>query len=121
MYKDYVDIAHSHGKKIFMHSDGYTLQIIPHLIEIGLDAMNAQIFCIGVDKLAPFKGKLTFWGEIDRQHLLPYATLTEIEEAVKKVYNTLWDNGGCIAQCEFGPGAKPENVYKVFETWSKIR
>ena len=103
-----------------MHSDGNTLQIIPHLIEIGLDAINAQIFCIGIDKLAQFKGKITFWGEIDRQHLLPYATQSEIEDAVKKVFNTLWDNGGCIAQCEFGPGAMPENVYKVFETWSKM-
>lgn len=121
MYRDYIDIAHRHGKKIFMHSDGNTLQIIPHLIEIGLDAINAQIFCIGVDNLAQFKGKITFWGEIDRQHLLPHATLTEIEDAVKKVYNTLWNNGGCIAQCEFGPGAKPGNVYKVFETWSRIR
>ena len=25
-----------------------------------------------------------------------------------------------IAQCEFGPGAKPENVYEVFETWNRL-
>ena len=34
-----------------MHSDGYTLDIIPRLIDMGLDAINAQIFCIGIDKL----------------------------------------------------------------------
>ena len=45
MYKDYIDIAKKHGKKTFMHSDGYTLQIIPHLIDLGLDAFNTQIFC----------------------------------------------------------------------------
>ena len=49
-------------KKMFMHSDGNTLRIIPKLIDLGLDAMNCQIFCIGIEKLAPFKGKLTFWG-----------------------------------------------------------
>lgn len=54
MYKDYADIAHRHGKRLFMHSDGYTLDIIPHLIEIGVDAANLQLFCIGLDKLAPF-------------------------------------------------------------------
>ena len=33
MYKDYIDIAHNAGKKISMHSDGYTLDILPDLIE----------------------------------------------------------------------------------------
>lgn len=121
MYRDYVEIAHRYGKKAFMHSDGNTLSIIPHLIEIGLDAFNTQIFCIGVDKLAPFRGKITFWGEIDRQHLLPYASLDEIDKAVDCVYHTLWNDGGCIAQCEFGAGANPENVYEVFKRWAAVR
>lgn len=121
MYKDYIDIAHSHGKKMFMHSDGNTLRIIPKLIDIGLDAMNAQIFCIGVDNLAQYKGKLTFWGEIDRQHLIPHGTTEDIDNAVQKVYDTLWQDGGCIAQCEFGPGANPDNVYRIFEKWSSLR
>ena len=120
LYQQYIDIAHSHGKKISMHSDGYTLDIIPDLIEMGLDALNTQIFCIGVDKLAPFKGKITFWGEICRQHLLPYGTVEEIRNSVRQVYDTLWDNGGCVAQCEFGAGAKPENVAAVFETWDEL-
>lgn len=120
MYKDYIDIAHKHGKKMFMHSDGYTLDIIPRLIDLGLDAMNAQIFCMGIDNLAQYKGHITFWGEIDRQHILPYGSPKDVEEAVKKVYDTLWQQGHCIAQCEFGIGAKPENVYKVFETWDQL-
>lgn len=120
MYKDYIDIAKKYHKKIFMHSDGNTLQIIPDLIELGLDALNAQIFCIGVEKLEPYAGKLTFWGEIDRQHMLVEGTEEEISSAVKKVKDTLWRDGGCIAQCEFGPGAKPENVYEVFHTWNEI-
>lgn len=85
-----------------------------------MDAMNAQIFCIGVENLAPYAGKLTFWGEIDRQHMLVEATTEEIASAVKKVKDTLWKDGGCIAQCEFGPGANPENVYEVFHTWNEI-
>lgn len=117
MYKDYIDIAHKHGKKIFMHSDGNTLEIFPHLIEMGLDAINSQIFCIGIDKLEQYKGKITFWGEIDRQHLLPNGTVKDIDDAVKYVREKLWSNGGCIAQCEFGPGAKPLNVYEIFKAW----
>ena len=51
LYKDYINIAKKHGKKTFMHSDGYTLEVIPHLIDVGLDAINTQIFCIGLEKL----------------------------------------------------------------------
>lgn len=120
MYRDFVDIAHTHGKKIFMHSDGNVLKIYPHLIDIGVDAMNSQLFCMGVENLAPFKGKITFWGEIDRQYILPWGTVEDAQNAVKLVHDTLWDNGGCIAQCEFGPGAKPENVHMVFETWNRV-
>lgn len=120
MYKDYIDIAHRCGKKIFMHSDGFIVDILPHLIELGLDAVNAQLFCMGVENLSQFKGAITFWGEIDRQHLLPSGTLEDIRAAVKSVKTNLWENGGCIAQCEFGPGAKPQNVREVFDAWEKM-
>lgn len=120
LYKDYINIAHQHGKKIFMHSDGNILAIFPHLIDLGLDAINSQIFCMGLDKLKEFRGSISFWGEVDRQYLLPYATSAEVEAAVIAIKDNLWANGGCIAQCEFGPGANPENVTKVFETWEKL-
>lgn len=120
MYRDYVQIAHAAGKKFFMHSDGHILAIYPDLIEIGVDALNSQIFCMGVEKLAPFAGQITFWGEIDRQRLLAFATPAEVEAAVRSVYAQLWRNGGCIAQCEFGAGARPENVARVFATWDEI-
>jgi hypothetical protein len=121
LYRDYIEIAHAHGKYAFMHSDGHILTILPDLIEIGLDAINAQIFCMDMEKLGALcKGKITFWGEIDRQYLLPYGTAEEIINAVKSVKQALHENGGVIAQCEFGPGAKPENVYLVFETWDKL-
>ncbi len=67
-----------------------------------------------------FKGKITFWGEIDRQHLLPEGSQQDVATAVKKVYKNLYSDGGIIAQLEFGPGAKPENVKTVFETWQSL-
>ena len=117
-YADYVAIARKYGKKIFMHSDGYIIDILPHLIEIGIDAINSQIFCMGIEKLAQFKGKITFWGEIDRQYLLSRGTAEEVREAVRKVRSLLWDNGGCIAQVDFGVGANPDNVFAALETWT---
>lgn len=43
-------------------------------------------------------GKITFWEEIDRQHLLVKGSKKDIKEAVEKVRHMLWRNGGCIAQ-----------------------
>ncbi len=120
MYRDYVQIAHAAGKKAFMHSDGHILAIYPDLVEIGVDAVNSQLFCMGIADLEPFAGRITFWGEIDRQDLLPNGTLDDIEAAVTDVHRRLWRDGGCIAQCEFGAGARPENVRRVYETWDRL-
>lgn len=120
MYADYARIAHRAGKRIFMHSDGNIGAIIPDLIEIGIDAVNAQIFCIGLEKLRPYAGRITFWGEMDRQHLLPNGTPADLDRAVREVHATLGGSGGCIAQLEFGPGAKPENVVQTFRSWDAL-
>ena len=120
MYKDYIDIAHSAGKKAFMHSDGHILEIYPDLIGMGLDAINSQIFCMGIDNLKQYAGKITFWGEMDRQHLLPHGTPDEINDAVAKLKENLWTDGGCIAQLEFSAGTNPANVALTFEAWDRI-
>jgi len=119
LYRDHVAVARKHGKKLFMHSDGNVLRILPRLVGMGIDALNLQLFCMDFSQLAAFKGKVTFWGEIDRQQILPNGTLEEVDAAVARVREHFWENGGCIAQCEFGPGARPENVYRVFEAWDR--
>lgn len=82
--------------------------------------MNSQIFCMGVENLTPFAGRITFWGEIDRQWLLPRGAPDDIDRAVRQAHEHLWRKGGCIAQCEFGAGAKPENVRQMFESWNRL-
>lgn len=120
MYKDYVDIAKSCGKYVFMHSDGYITEIMEDLIDIGIDALNSQIFCMDIKELGnKFRGKITFWGEIDRQNLLPHGRVEDIEKAVALVYEELYEKGGVIAQCEFGLEARPENVIAVFKSWNR--
>jgi hypothetical protein len=120
LYREYIEIAHAHGKPMFMHSDGYIADILPDLVEYGLDAINSQVFCMGFEKLRPLKGKITFWGEIDRQELLPQGTQEDIRRAVEEFQDNLYDRGGVIGQCEFGLAARPENVRKVFETWASL-
>ena len=64
-----------------MHSDGNITEIIPDLIEIGIDALNSQLFCMDIEELGKkFRGKITFWGEIDRQNILPNGNRKDIED-----------------------------------------
>lgn len=121
LYRDYAEIAHRHGKYAFMHSDGYITDIYPDLIEIGVDALNSQVFCMDVPELGRrFGGQITFWGEVDRQHLLPRGTPGDVAAAVRTAKEAFFRNGGAIAQCEFGIGARPENVEAVFQTWKSL-
>jgi len=121
MYAEYIDLAHSRGKYVFMHSDGYILDILEDLIALGLDALNCQIACMGIGTVGErFAGQCTFWGEIDRQQLLPHGMRRDVLAVVREMHAALYRNGGVIAQCEFGPGAKPDNVLAVFEAWDGV-
>jgi hypothetical protein len=46
--------------------------------------------------------------------------MDQVATAVREVREHLYANGGVIAQCEFGPGAVPENVLHVFRTWRDL-
>ncbi|NOZ62863.1 MAG: methyltransferase [Calditrichaeota bacterium] len=122
LYKEYCDMAHAEGKFVFMHSDGYIQEIFTDLVEIGVDAINSQLFTMDFEYLRDnVKGKITFWGEIDRQHVLPSENPQQGRDAVRKVAEYLYDpTGGIVAQLEFGAGANPETVLAVFEEWEKI-
>jgi hypothetical protein len=119
LYADYVNLIHSAGKFAFMHSDGHIAAIYPDLIEIGVDALNSQLFCMDIEALGQaYRGKITFWGEIDRQGLLPFGTPDAVKAGVRRVRRALDDgSGGVIAQCEWGNDVPIENVAAVFEAW----
>jgi len=122
MYKEYADLAHDRGKFIFMHSDGNIEEILPDLAEIGVDAVNSQLFCMDLERVArDVKGKITFWGEIDRQHVLPAADPGAGRSAVRDVARHLYDpRGGIIAQLEFGLAANPAVVAAVYDEWDRV-
>ena len=122
LYQDFADIAHQNGKFLFMHSDGNIMQIYQDLIEIGIDAVNSQLFVMDMNELKETaKGKITFWGEIDRQHVLISEDESVVREAVRKVANHLYDPaGGIIAQFELGLGTYPSNGAIIFDEWNKI-
>jgi hypothetical protein len=123
LYRDYVELLHQHGKYAFMHSDGFIEAIYPDLVEIGVDALNSQLFCMNIEELGRrYFGQITFWGEIDRQHILPFGTTEEVRAAVRKAAKALIpaQRTGAIAQCEWGVNDPAANIEAVFEEWNNI-
>ena len=122
MYKDYCDILRAKGKYVFFHSDGHISAIYPDLIEVGVHAINSQLFCMDIEELGKnHAGEVTFWGEIDRQQILPFGTEEDVRQAVRRVHNaTKHAHGGVIAQCEWGKNSRPQNVAAVFEEWDRL-
>jgi hypothetical protein len=123
LYKEYCDLAHSRGKSVFMHSDGCIIDIYDDIIEIGVDALNSQLFCMDMAVLAKkAMGRIAFWGEIDRQHVLPSTDPQTGRDAVRTVARNLYDTkGGVIIQFECGPGANPETIRAVLDEWESVQ
>ena len=121
-YKEYIDLAHAQGRATFMHSDGNIQSIYPDLIDIGLDAVNSQLACMDLDELMTCaKGRITFWGELDRQHVLTSNDPLIPRQAVREIASHLYDSsGGMIAQLSFDLGVVPRMVETAFEEWNKI-
>lgn len=125
LYRDYCDLLHAKGKFVFFHSDGNIEMIYPDLVEIGVDAINSQLFCMDIEKLVENYGdKITFYGEIDRQYILPFGSVEDVRNAVRRVANAVMrKNGkrtGAFAQCEWNAIDPYENIVAVFEQWDKI-
>ena len=122
LYRDYVEAIHASGKFALMHSDGCIQEVFPDLVEIGVDAVNSQLFVMDMAELARVaKGRLTFWGEIDRQHVLPARDPQVGRDAVRKVAEHLYDpSGGIWAQFEMTPGSNPEVAMAIFDEWERV-
>lgn len=123
LYRDYCELAHAHGKFAFMHSDGNIASVYEDLIEVGVDALNSQLFCMDMADLERrAKGRITFWGEIDRQHVLTSPDPETGRKAVQQVARHLYDpRGGLIAQFELTPGSNPDTAIAIFEEWERVQ
>jgi hypothetical protein len=121
LYRDYCEIVRKAGKFVFFHSDGNIEPIYGDFVELGIHAINSQLFCMNIERLGRmYRGRITFWGEIDRQQVLPYGSPSQVRDAVLRVRRALEDPaGGVIAQCEWGKDNRRENVEAVFEAWEE--
>ena len=107
------------GKLVMMHSCGCVQDLLPDLVEIGLDVLEPVQPCNDLQLLKhQFGDRLTFWGGIDTQQLLPFGTPADVKREAARVIRLLGKGGGHI----IGPSQEVmkdvplENVIALIET-----
>jgi uroporphyrinogen-III decarboxylase len=106
--------------KIAFHSDGNIFSIIPDLIEVGLDILNPvqpkSMDPATVKKM--YGDKLTLWGTIDIQEVLPFGTAEDVAREVKLRLRTVGKGGGLIISPAHNiqPEVPLANILAFYET-----
>ncbi len=114
------------GAHIFLHSCGGIYQMIPHLIEAGVEILNpvqTSASYMEPERLKREFGRdITFWGGgCDTQHLLARATPAEVREDVRRRLEVFMPGGGFV----WAPvhnilaDVPPENVLALAEAVSE--
>ena len=109
----------SHGKYVVIHSCGKVDEVFPDLIACGLDVFNPfqpEVIDVFAAK-AQFGDRLSFFGGISTQRLLPYGTPQQVRTEVRILLKEIGRDGGYIAAPAHSiPGdAKPENILAMLE------
>ena len=84
--------------KIWYHSDGKINDLVPDLIEVGVDILNpVQPECVDHAWVKQtFGGQLAFSGGLGVQSVLPFGSPEEVREHVRATIQTLGAGGGLI-------------------------
>lgn len=113
---------------ILLHCDGAIRELIPDLIEIGVDGLNPIQYTLpemsAVELKRDFGKELTFWGgALDTQSILPFGRPEEIRDAVKRNLDTLAPGGGfvCCQTHIIQSDVPTENMVAYFEAVSEFR
>lgn len=113
--------VHKAGKYTLSHCCGNAKEIIPDLIEIGLDVIES----VQPEAMNPYELKkefgrdMTFFGGLGSQRLVPFGTPAEIKEEVKKLCFNMAQGGGYILgpAKALQPETPTENAVAVVEAF----
>ncbi len=123
--KRLVEQAHSYGVKVIYHSCGSIADVIPDLIEAGVDVVHPiQALAAGMEPdvlKEKFGEKVAFCGGVDTQDLLVNASPEDVHSKVKEL-RTLFPTGLIISPSHEAilPDVPPKNIAALFEEARKV-
>lgn len=121
--KRLTELGHSYGLKVMMHCCGGFRDLIPSMIESGLDGLHAiQTSCHGMnlgELKSEFGDHIVFNGCIDSNLVLIHGTPDQVQQETMKVLEVMKPGGGFIAGASHDyllEETPVENVGTMFET-----
>lgn len=125
--KKYYDLIHGlTDAPLMLHSCGSLYEILPDLIEIGVQILNpVQTHATNMDPVrlkTEFGKNLTFWGGVDIQEVLPYGTPEQVRDEVKHLFETLGKGGGWVLgpSHNIQPEVPPENIIAMYRAGREV-
>jgi uroporphyrinogen decarboxylase len=123
-YRRGLDWIHQNtDMKVFLHSDGAIVPLIPSLIEMGVDILNpVQTSARGMDMALlkkQFGDRLVFWGgSLDCQKTLPFGTPEEVAAEVEAHVRNFSPGGGYVFASVHNVQAAvpPDNLVAMYDT-----
>lgn len=115
--------VHDAGKIALNHCCGSVAEIMPDLIEIGLDVLESvQPEAAGMNpyELKKRYGKhITFWGGLGSQSIIPFGTPGELTAEIDKLAREMSVGGGYILAPakDLQPGTPVENAAAIVEAF----
>jgi uroporphyrinogen decarboxylase len=92
--------VHRHGMLVMHHSCGSVAEIMPDIIEIGMDVLESvQPEAVGMNPYElkrKWGDKISFWGGLGSQSTIPFGTPDEIRAEVRRLKRELGASGGYI-------------------------
>ncbi len=122
-YTRITESVHRHGMDFFLHSCGMIMDIIPDIIEMGVDVLQLdQPQLMGHENLADrFASKICFWNTVDIQWSVdPKRTDEDIRQEVASMTRIYGREGGFIARQYPQPediGLTPERNMVIYEAF----
>ncbi|NQT86850.1 hypothetical protein HQ560_08810 [bacterium] len=119
------EAVHARGKIVMSHSCGSVADILPDIIEIGLDVLESvQPEAAGMNpyKLKKAYGdKIAFWGCLGSQSTIPFGTPDEIRAEIRRLRTEMSRGGGYILgpAKALQPGTPVENAAACIEAFTE--
>jgi len=118
------EAVHAQGKFVISHSCGSIADIMPDIIEIGLDVLESvQPEPAGMNPYElkrKYGDNITFWGCLGSQSTIHFGTPQEIRDEVRRLVKEIGKGGGYILAPAKGlqPGTPLENAIAVVDAFT---
>jgi len=124
-FKRLVELGHDYGLRVMLHCCGGFAELLPALIEMGMDGVQAvQPSCRGMDLRelkARFGEKILFDGAIDSHHVLIKGTPEYVRRQTRAVLEIMKPGGGYVAGASHDCILEETPVENVLTMFDAIR